>query len=203
MNGNAGNDEQVPVEVDKAPGNAAVCADKDTSCDGKRTVQPGGQDHAAVFLNVECHILILNRDLRIALDAEGGRIEMACCDVEGSRRQVGRSGGRVSARNGGGRIRGRIPEGAGRKAEGNERGAVAHHIVATARDKMPGILLAQRAEAGGPESPGDVVCGEQRGRTLIQKGHEVLGEGSKVLPGGGAVIGRFRCSCHDELLWCR
>ncbi len=200
VDGNARNDEKVAVDVDEALGNAAPRADQNTPGDRKRTVQPGGQDHAAVFLDIERDVLILDSDFRIALDAEGGRIEVTRHNMEGSRQQF--SGIACCALRGKG-CEGscyRFPEGTGGKAEGNERGAAAQHIVAAARDKVPGILLTKRLKAGRPELPRDVVCGNQGNRAIVQKGHEATGEGIYALPVRESVIGRY--SRHVRLLSC-
>ena len=79
----AGNDHEIAVNVNKARGDAVFGADENAPGGGQRTVQPGGENHAAVFFNIKRDVLVFHCDLGIALNAEGGRIQVAGHDVEG------------------------------------------------------------------------------------------------------------------------
>ena len=76
------NDHQVTVYIHQLCGNAVSGAHDHAACYGKRTVQPGGADHAAVFLHVQLHILVLHLDLRVGFDLEYRGIAVACHDLK-------------------------------------------------------------------------------------------------------------------------
>ena len=74
MDGEVGNDHKVAIDIHKPRLNSAFRSDNYSAGCRERSVQPRRAQHTAVLLNIEFHILLVYRDLRIRLDLEYRRI---------------------------------------------------------------------------------------------------------------------------------
>ena len=74
--------EKVAVHVDEHGFEAVAVAHRQAPRHGKRPVEPGGADHAAVRLHVQLDVAVLHDDLGILLDLEGGGVGMCREDAE-------------------------------------------------------------------------------------------------------------------------
>ena len=82
MDSQVRDDHEITVCIYQPGGDTVSGSHDHTACYGKRTVQPGGADHAAVFLHIQLYILVLHLDLCIGFDLEDRRITVACHDLE-------------------------------------------------------------------------------------------------------------------------
>ena len=123
VDGHAGNHHQILLDIDQpclAPG---FPPHHHAPCHGQRTVQPGGQNHAAVFLRIQLQICPFHRHLRRLLYLECRGIGMGCRDMEAFRR--------ISLWD----------------AERDQRGIVPGHVIAMSGFQLPLIRLLQFPEA--------------------------------------------------------
>ena len=82
MDGEVGNDHKVAIDIHKSRLNSVFRSDNDSAGCRERSVQPRSAQHAAVLLDIEFHILLVYRDLRIRLDLEYRRITVTGHDLK-------------------------------------------------------------------------------------------------------------------------
>ena len=88
MDGEAGNGQQVTVQMDQAPLYTGGRLHHGAPGHGERAVQPRGAVHAAVALHLQTNVTFVSGH-RVAFDAEGGGVA-----VGGSHAPAGQGGGR-------------------------------------------------------------------------------------------------------------
>ena len=120
VDGHAGNQHQVPVQVHQLGGNAAVLPlHQDPAGNGQGSVQPGGADHAAVALHVEGGVSPAGLVGGVLLELEGGGVRVGGGDIEAVALQL-------------------RPQ-----VKGDDAGAVAADVAARPRLKLPDAALQQ------------------------------------------------------------
>ena len=62
------NDEQITIDIDQLRRDALLRLNDHTTGDGKRTVEPRCAEHAAVLLDIQLHIAVIDDDLCVCLD---------------------------------------------------------------------------------------------------------------------------------------
>ena len=144
MNRQVGNDHEIAVDIHKSGLDPLLRPYDHSSRDGERPVEPGGAQHAAVFLDVELHILLVRRDLRIRLDLEDRRIAVTCHHLKS---RIVRSG----------------------NTESDDRGVISGDIVPFARLKLPRRALIQTLHAGLLQDAAHIPDGIKGIGTMIKK----------------------------------
>ena len=122
MNGHVWDERRVAAEIDEPRMQARFILDDGAPGDGKRPVQPGGHDHAAVALDVEAHVFAARFIFGEGLEFESRGIAVAGDDLE--RREA-----------------------AFRHAQRKQRRAVAGQIIPAARRELPRFAFVQPGEA--------------------------------------------------------
>ena len=59
VNGQAGNHQKIPVDIDQTGLDAGAVSGQDAPCRGERAVEPGSHEHAPVLFHVQFYIVIL------------------------------------------------------------------------------------------------------------------------------------------------
>ena len=77
MDGDGGNDECRPIEIDQFGNECSIFRNDDTACCRQGAVEPGGHDHAAVAFHVQPDIRSV-AEFGIFFDFKRGRVAMAC-----------------------------------------------------------------------------------------------------------------------------
>ena len=155
MDGQIGNDQQAAVNIHEPCLNTFGGSDHDPARDRKGPVQPGGAQHAAVFFNVKLYIPVIDRDLRVGLDLENGRIAVACHDLESRVISPGNT-------------------------EGNERRIVPGHVVTFAGFQCPGPALKQTDHSGPVQLFAHISDREKSIGTVVQKSEQFLINSCKI-----------------------
>ena len=140
------NQQRVPVQVHKPRNNTVPFPDRQASGYGKRPVQPGGHDHAAVSFHIHADIAVVPV-LKLLLQFERRGIPVRRHDAEGR-------------------------ESGFRHGKGNHRRIVPDHIVFSAGVHQPGIRFLQLLIAVFPQHLREVRGRVERRRRLLRKRQE-------------------------------
>ena len=122
VNGHMRNQQKIPVDVHKAGEHAVSLLHGHTPGNGKRAVHPGGKNCAAVFFHIQPHIVLVSQFGNV-LQLERGGIAV--------RRADHKTGGAAL-----------------RQPECDQCRAIAGHIIALSRVKIPNAAFLQRGKAG-------------------------------------------------------
>ena len=117
-----GDQKKVLVDCDRTRNEAVALTNDNAACEGKRTVEPARQDHAAVALGVKTEVVAAGLGFIYGLEREGGRIRMACSNTESGRGDL-------------------------RHTEGDDRRKIAGDVVALSGFKLPVVSVVQIGEA--------------------------------------------------------
>ena len=147
--------QKIPVHVHQPAVQAAVPLHDDPARRGQRPVEPGCEQHPAVFLHIQFDVDVLHPDLRVLLDLEGRRITVACHDLK-PRRGAGIA--RVFLR----------------QPEGDQGRAVPCDKITSARQKLPLRSFGKLQESGIFQHFRELPHGVERRRTLFNKAEEPL-----------------------------
>ena len=86
MNCNVRNQHKVAIHLDGTRYKAIALANDESARNRKGSVKPARQNHSAVALGVEAHIMSAGLGFILILECKGGRIRMACRNTEALRR---------------------------------------------------------------------------------------------------------------------
>ena len=74
--------QEIPVDIDQAALQAMFSPHHDPSGDGKRPVEPGRHEHAAVFFHIQLGVMTVHHDLSVFLDLKGRGIAVRGDDLK-------------------------------------------------------------------------------------------------------------------------
>ena len=82
MNGHIGDHAEISVDIHQSALYTVPVLHSQSASDGEWSVQPGGQDHAAVFFGVQTQIMLLHGQFRLLFDLKAGGITVGCCHMK-------------------------------------------------------------------------------------------------------------------------
>ena len=120
MDGYVGDQHQIPVNVQQTGLDALVGFDQHAAGNAQGTVQPGGDEHAAVALRSQAGVGA--GQFTVFLDLEGGTVQMGCAHHEAA---------------------GLLALLKDRDLEGDEGGAAPDHEILAAGNQVPILMLGE------------------------------------------------------------